>query len=60
MTRHKPCRAERSRRERRPFVDKPVATESSREHGVSDFLELIGAGLAGAGLWCTDIGVAAF
>src|SRR5208337_4488630 len=39
---------EKGRRERRPFVYQPVATESSRDQGVSDFLELIGGGLAGA------------
>jgi hypothetical protein len=37
---------EKGRRERRPFVYPPVATESSRDQGVSDFLELIGGGLA--------------
>jgi hypothetical protein len=39
---------EKGRRERRPFVYPPVTTESSRGQPVSDFLELIGGGLAGA------------
>jgi hypothetical protein len=39
---------EKGRRERRPFVYPPVATESSGDQGVSDFLELIGGGLAAA------------
>jgi hypothetical protein len=39
----------KGRRERRP-LDKPVATESRREHVVSDFLELIGRRLAGAAI----------
>jgi hypothetical protein len=33
---------EKGRRERRPFVYPPVATESSRDQPVSNFLELIG------------------
>jgi hypothetical protein len=41
---------EKGRRERRPFFYLPVATESSREECVSDFLELIGGGLAGAAI----------
>jgi hypothetical protein len=39
---------EKGRRERRPFVCRRIATESSRDRRVSDFLELIGGGLAGA------------
>jgi hypothetical protein len=33
---------EKGRRERRPFVYPPVATGSSRDQPVSNFLELIG------------------
>jgi len=39
---------EKGRRERRPFVYQWIATESSRDQRVSDFLELIGGGLAAA------------
>jgi len=39
---------EKGRRERRPFVYPPVAAESSRDQRVSDFLKLIGGGLAAA------------
>jgi hypothetical protein len=39
---------EKGRRKRRPCVYKPVATESRRDQGASDFLELIGGGLAAA------------
>ncbi len=38
----------KGRRERRPFVYQPVAAESNGDQRVSDFLELIGGGLAGA------------
>jgi hypothetical protein len=39
---------EKGRRERRPFVYQWIVTESSRDQNVSDFLELIGGGLAAA------------
>jgi hypothetical protein len=39
---------EKGRRERRPFAYRRIATESSGDQRVSDFLELIGGGLAGA------------
>jgi hypothetical protein len=39
---------EKGRREWRPFVCRRIATESRRDRRVSDFLELIGGGLAGA------------
>jgi hypothetical protein len=39
---------EKGRRERRPFVYPLIVTERRRDQRVSDFLELIGGGLAGA------------
>jgi hypothetical protein len=45
-----PGSLKKGRRERRPFVDKLVATNNRREHFASDFLELIGGGLAGAAI----------
>ena len=38
----------KGRRKRRPFVSKPLARDARREQAASDFLELIGGGLAGA------------